>query len=172
VLSYHVHLDEVKAFLAKRPEEPAVEVPDPWPAALFSKMLDADGDGTPDTLEFSASDGGAVSGLLLDLNQTTAAALKKVALANAAADHSWKFQFALTLKPAVRAFYDTLDGGQIDLILTGRESDEAADGGWRREGDKWVPFKPDRQKLVDPALFKTAAEKQRFTRIMNRLTNN
>jgi S1-C subfamily serine protease len=172
VLSYHVHLDEVKSFLAKRPEQPTVEIPDPWPAALFSKLLDEDNDGTPDTLAFSLTDGGPLCGVLLDLNQGTAAKQPSLDVAEIAAKRSWKFQFALTIKPALRAFYDTTGSGQIDLILTGRESDMMAAGGWRRESERWVSFQPQREKLLDAARFKDAAERQRFTKVLNRLTGN
>jgi serine protease Do len=169
VISYHIHLDEVKSFLADLPKEPAIDVPDPWPPGLFSKMRDEDGDGIPDTVEFSATEGGPVCGLMLDLNQATAAILKPAELADAAANHAWQFQFALSIKPTLRAFYATTKSGQIDLILTGRESDLMATGGLRLEGGKWAAFKPQAQKLLDPALFSSPVQKQRFTRIMNKL---
>ncbi len=172
ILSYHVHLDEVKDFLAKRPAQPVANIPDPWPAALFSKLLDEDNDGTPDTLAFSTTDGGPICGVLLDLSQSTAAKSKQLDLADLAAKHAWKFRFALSIKPALRAFYDTTESGQIDLILSGRESDMMAAGGWRREGERWVAFQPKQQKLLDPALVKNAAERQRFVKILNRLTGD
>ncbi len=44
-----------------------------------------------------------------------------------------------------------------------------AAGGLRLEGGKWAVFKPQGQKLLDPALLSSPAQKQRFTRIMNKL---
>ncbi|HEV2970825.1 MAG TPA: serine protease [Pirellulales bacterium] len=170
VLSYHVHLDEVKSFMAVKPQEPVAETPDPWPPGLYSKLLDEDGDGTPDTLAFSTTDGGPLCGVLLDLSQATAAALSKAELADAAAKHTWKFQFALATKPALRAFYDSGYSGQIDLILTGREADMTATDGLRLENGKWSSFKPkQQQKLIDPALLNNVAERARFAKITNRL---
>ena len=169
VISYHIHLDEVRNFLADLPKQPSVDVPDPWPPGLFSKMRDEDGDGIPDTLEFSATDGGQVCGLLLDLNQATAASLKPAELADAAADHAWQFQFALSIKPTLRAFYATTSSGKIDLILTGRESDLMATGGFRLVDGKWTALKPQRQKLLDPSNFSSPTQRERFTRIMNKL---
>ncbi|HEV2970894.1 MAG TPA: hypothetical protein VGY55_13060, partial [Pirellulales bacterium] len=165
---YHVHLDEVKNFMALKPQEPAAETPDPWPAGLYSKLLDEDGDGTPDTLAFSMTDGGPLCGALLDLSQTTAASLNKLELADAAAKHTWKFQFALVVKPALRVFYDS-GNGQIDLVLTGRESDMLATDGLRLENGKWTSFKPRQQKLIDSTLLKNPAERARFATITNRL---
>jgi S1-C subfamily serine protease len=170
VLSYHVHLDEVKSFMAVKPQEPVAETPDPWPPGVYSKLLDEDGDGVPDTLAFSTTDGGPLCGALLDLSQATAAALSKPELADAAAKHTWKFQFALATKPALRVFYDSADSGQVDLILTGREADMTATDGLRLENGKWTSFKPQQQqKLIDPALLKNLAERARFTKITNRL---
>jgi serine protease Do len=169
VISYHIHLDEVRRFLADLPKEPAVDVPDPWPPGLFSKMRDEDGDGVPGTLEFSATEGGQVCGLMLDLNQATAVTLKPAELPDAAANHTWQFQFALSIKPTLRAFYATSGSGRIDLILNGRESDLMATGGLRLVDGKWTPLKPQRQKLLDSELFSNATQRLRFTRIMNKL---
>jgi serine protease Do len=169
VISYHIHVDEVRRFLADLPKEPSIDVPDPWPPSLYSKMRDEDGDGIPDTLEFSATEGGQVSGLMLDLNQATAAGLKPAELGAAAANHTWQFQFALSIKPSLRAFYATTASGKIDLILTGRESDLMATGGLRLVDGKWTALKPQRQKLLDASYFSSSTQSQRFTRIMNKL---
>ena len=60
--AFHVHLDEVKAFIADKPEKPTVVLPDPWPAGVFSDLLDIDKDGKPETLVFGLTRGGARPG--------------------------------------------------------------------------------------------------------------
>jgi S1-C subfamily serine protease len=50
--TYHVHLDDVSAFVAENLRKPRSLVPDPWPAGVFHELRDGDKDGKPDTLLF------------------------------------------------------------------------------------------------------------------------
>jgi serine protease Do len=167
--SYHIHLDEVKAFLADRPKEPMLYVPDPWPPGVFSALVDLDDDGIPDTLVFGMRRGGPPTGLLFDLREQNARKLKDIDASELGNRHSWTFQVALHLQPVTRAFYDTDNTGRINLILTGQDSRGRAESALRLTSGKWTPEDAKGRKLLDPSLIDDVALRKRFVKILANL---
>jgi S1-C subfamily serine protease len=167
--SYHVHLDELKAFLKDRPSAPALAVPDPWPAGVYSALLDLDGDGMPDTLGFWLSRAGQPTGFLLDLAQENSRKLTRDQLAGADGRRSWRFTVALHRHPQYRAFYATGKDGKIDLIMIDTDGDGVADVVYRLEKNGWVREKGKGRKLIDPDLIQDREQRERFVRIMRYL---
>jgi S1-C subfamily serine protease len=169
--SYHVHLDELRAFLAQRPAAPSASVPDPWPAGSYFSLEDLDGDGVPDTLVFAASPRGPITGVLVDLAQSSR--LERGARPSPERLKSdWHFQFALQLSPVPRAFYDTDNAGRINLILTGRSGDDAGEIAeeLRLEQGSWTAVKNPRGKLLDPSRLEDKALRDRLVAIRDALS--
>ncbi|MBY0524643.1 MAG: serine protease [Gemmataceae bacterium] len=167
--SYHVHLDEVKAFAEMKPKTPLVMVPDPWPVGVFSTVLDLDEDGTPDTLVFGSEREKAISGVMMDLKQASDKNFKPSDLADPTKRDGWKFSFVLQSAPALRAFYDTDGDGKIDLILTSSKRNGEVDSVLRLDKDIWKVEEAKDRKLLDPALFADKAMRERFIKIVTKL---
>ena len=64
--SYHVHLDEVKKFIHDRPQQAPLYVPGPWPIAMFSTLMDSDGDQKADMWMFAMRPDQPMTGCLFD----------------------------------------------------------------------------------------------------------
>jgi S1-C subfamily serine protease len=167
--SYHVHLDEVKSFLKERPRTPEVAVPDPWPAGLYSAVLDLDRDGVPDTLGFALSRDRQTTGFLFDLAQENSRKMTREQLASVEGRRSWKFGVALHVYPEVRTFYDTKNSGKIDLIMIDTDKDGLADVVYRLEKDGWVKEKGNGRKIADPSFIPDREQRERFVKIIRRL---
>jgi hypothetical protein len=164
--SYHVHLDEVKAFLADRPAEPQVAVPDPWPTAVYCARLDLDDDGMPDTLAFGMERGQQIVGLVLDLDQDSDPEFKPSQLASPAGRRAWDFEFAIQRSPLHRTFYDTDNNGTIDLILTDNDQDGEADAVLRLNKGTWAKDEARGRKMIDQTLLDRQAMRERLVRIL------
>jgi serine protease Do len=164
--AYHVHLDEVKEFLEKRPTEPAVAPPDPWPPGIYQELIDLDGDGMPDTLALSTQRGGPLTGMLLDLRQES----KIHGQFGLGSDlrTAWRFSVAIHFQPRLTVFYDTDFDGAIDLILTEKEPRGPVHVR-RLANGRWLSEDNVRRPLLDPSLFQDAAARERLTRIIQRL---
>lgn len=150
--SYHVHLDEIRAFLAERPQTPAAPAMDPWPAAARFALHDFDDDGIPDLLVFAVGLKGTVTGLLVDLDQDSGLR-EKDAVPQGNIRELWDFELALHQEPEPRAFYDTDNDGQVDLVLIDEDDDDEVDVELHLEGGQWKSVKPSGTDLVDPLRF-------------------
>jgi S1-C subfamily serine protease len=153
--SYHVHLDEVRAFLADREKLPAQappDIPDVMPRGVRCALADMDSDGTPETLLFGVPRTPLPTGLLLDLKESNGR-LTAADLADPDKRARWKFQFALHRQPHPTAFYATSGEGPPDLILRDFDGDGKADLQLRFDGKSWHPSPGDGQDLIDPKLF-------------------
>ena len=153
--SYHIHLDEVRPFMAKVVDEPKLDVPDPWQLGPRIQLSDLDADGRPDLL-LGGTDN--PEELLFDLDNDTVGR-DVVALVRG---RKWDFEFALRVvksEPTSSAFYDTDNDGTIDLIHTVWDRDHsrntrfirAADGKWSVEHNVTLTF-PSTTYLKDKRL--------------------
>jgi S1-C subfamily serine protease len=125
--TYHVHLDEVRAFLARKPDQPTLLLPDPWVAGPRALLKDGDGDGRPDALFLGTT---APETALLDVDNDSPAAAAQPGREDwprLVAARQWEFELAARLEgPEPAVFYDTDNDGTVDLILTGTEHGRAA----------------------------------------------
>ena len=160
--SYHVHLEEVKAFLTDRPEKPAILTPNPWPQARCHKLVDIDGDGKPDALVFGLSEKGPVTGMLVKLSVDDV--LKSIVskLLGSDSEDQWQFNYAWQVLPMRRTFYDTDGDGKIDLVLTDTNNDEKAEAVIRLVEGKWQAEAANGRKMVDASYFTNKALADRF----------
>ena len=168
--AYHVHLDEVKKFLEARPAHPELFIPNPWPAAVASTLLDLDGDGVPETLVFVAGKDQPLTGYQCDLSESTSRTFDAHKLNDPEMRKLWHFQFAFVRTPVRRTFYDTHDSGQIDLVLSDFNGRGVADMMLRLEDGTWHVSQPKGQKMLDPALFADAKLGDRLAKIQQAMT--
>jgi hypothetical protein len=147
--SYHIHRDELKAFMASVPSAPILSVPDAWQLGPRVAVRDLDGDGRPDVLVAGSEE---PEELLFDLdNDTPVAATADVG--ELVRTRKWDFEFGLRFsksEPNSSAFYDRDNDGIVDLIDVVDDHDPAknvrftrsADGKWRVDSNPSPTF-PD-----------------------------
>jgi len=164
--SYHVHLDEVRAFLADRPEHPELFVPDAWPTALFSVLMDSDGDQRADAWMFGIAPEAPPTGLLYDLDQDTPAGFAEQCEKDLRTRETWDFEFAVQQYPLSRTFYDTDNDGHMDLILTDTNQDETADLVLVRQGDQWTQDSDVARPMVAATPFADPHLQERFVTVL------
>jgi S1-C subfamily serine protease len=162
---YHVHLDELVDFLEDRPEELAVFAPDPWPAAVVGGLADSDGNRVPDALVLGLERGGQPTGVLLDVDEDSLREDAPTSVDELILQRAWDFEFALHPGPEVRAFYDTENDGQIDLVLFDADGDGRADRALRLAEGAWQPEDADNRPLIDGQYFADPALRKRFKRM-------
>ena len=163
--SYHVHLDEVRSFIADRPTRPPLSVPDAWPPAVYRAMLDTNKDGIADTLIFALKKDEPPTGVLLDLDQDSSKRRKRSKQAATSLRTAWDFEFAYHRVPVRRAFYDTDNDGHVDLILTDADRDGRAETELTLHGEAWRS-KPTKSRLIDPARFQDSSLGKRLSEQM------
>lgn len=167
--AYHIHLDELNVFLAKRPDQPAVVVPNPWPIAVYVKDRDLNGNKTTDTLMFGLEQDQKMTGFLVDVDEDSGRRFTAEQLASAAKNKTWDFEFAYQLVPHLRAFYDTDNDGQLDLILTDADRDGKVEAALQFKENAWQPVAPPSQKLINPSLLSDTELRGRFEKILEGL---
>ncbi len=166
--SYHIHLDEVRQFLAKPPTAPIFDLPDAWQLGPRVGLQDLDGDRRPDVLVAGVE---GAEQLLFDLDNDTAGPLTDVgALVRG---RKWDFEFAMRLsrsETTSSAFYDTNNDGTIDLIQTVEDADYAKNSRFTRGPDgKWRLEQNVSMAFASPAPMTTARLGERLAGFMKRL---
>lgn len=160
--SYHVHLNELKAFLAQRPKTPRVHVPSPWPAVPFSQVVDFDEDGVVDRWKFASRkeaekpDAPAeytVVGFLVDVDQDSTPDIKEQLTKDSSQRELFDFECGVRFDGVFRMFYDTDNDGRIDLILADIDNDGVSDLSIQLVNNEWKKVDLPQQKMIDPMLF-------------------
>lgn len=161
---YHVHLDELKAFVKSVPASPTLMVPDAWAIGPEVELGDVDGDRRPDVL--AAGEDGEVSALLLDVdNDTPAAAFRDVgALVSA---RTWELEAAIhRVADGAIGFYDSDNNGTIDVILSAGDDAAANVRFTRAAGGQWQIEVGKPLRAISAAHFKVPAIGRRFEQLM------
>lgn len=129
--TFHVHISEIRAFLAEIPTQPADIVPDPWfDGGDDATIEDADLDGHYDVLRTEGRQGTA---RFFDLDQnslTTIAGKPDVAAMYGKRSFDAEVIF-LALNNASYAWYDTNDDGKLDVMLYDEGSSGRMSRGYR-----------------------------------------
>ncbi|MHB8879379.1 MAG: trypsin-like peptidase domain-containing protein, partial [Myxococcaceae bacterium] len=117
--NFHVHVAEIRKFLAEVPQTPARLVPDPWKSAgTMGVLADADLDGKIDTLSFGNL-GKAVTFLDLDESSLYPGAPLPTA-AELASTRRFDAEVAvLRTDSEVLVWYDSDDDGRFDRLYSG-----------------------------------------------------
>ena len=165
---YHVHLDEVKEFVAAKPADPEVLVPSPWPTGVYNSLKDLSGTGKPEVLLIGPGPEKPINGMLIDLKGASDKNFKPADLNDPEKRKGWKFQFAFHVSPVKRTFYDTKGDGTIDLILLAAPGENTASVILRRNGDVWKTEAVKGRPLIDPLLFKDKALTERLEAILKK----
>lgn len=162
--TFHVHLDQVRKFLERKPSRPEIEVPDAWPTAMGYQPLDLDEDGTVDALAgyvVTEEEKQNFTGILIDLDQNSPATDDTDDLSAEQFQKRWEFEFAEQLEPRHATFYDTDNNGQIDVILQAMDEPESVLE-WTNKQGEWHGAKLTSAKLVAPERFKDPAIRKRL----------
>jgi hypothetical protein len=174
--AYHVHLDEVNAFLQRASglfvdsvPPPPPFVPDPWPVGLFTNLKDFDGDGVPDTLLFAMDPQAGLTGVLFDLDQSSPLEACVQAIQEGV-QPPWEFEVAMQATPFHRTFMDRNNDGRLDLMLVDQDNNELVDvivvtdtnGAW-----KVAPL--IKLNVAEPTLLTDKAIQERFAAILKNI---
>ena len=120
--NFHIHARELRDFLRIIPTTPNVSIPSPWIAHERAATQDQDLDGRWDTLELA---GHGMVARLFDLDQDTPEAAFD-ALDQTVARRGFDAELAIvTQYPERFVWYDTDGDGELDLIVTQGEREEA-----------------------------------------------
>jgi hypothetical protein len=104
----------------------------------------------------------------MDLKQESYRKFRATDLGGAKGRSAWQYQFALHLGPRMRAFYDTDNDGQIDLIQIGIDDDGVQDV-FRLDKGKWIQERGTGGKMIDPEKIPDKVMRERFDRIVRNL---
>lgn len=157
-VSFHVHLDEIRDFISKHPEEGVAMLPDPYcDGGTNTTLEDVDLDGVPDTLltkgSFGIFGGSDKMSMLIDLDQTH--------FAKASGDAVPQSKIALLVaQDTTYVWYDTDDDGTFDLLLTDKGNDGTPEhaykldknGGAKEDKDSLPKHDLSAKFVKDPAL--------------------
>jgi S1-C subfamily serine protease len=170
--TYHVHLDEVRSFVASVPKAPILLVPDPWDLPARVELRDLDGDRAADVLIASSGDRPEV--LLFDLDANSPRPASNRELAAQIREKKWDFEVAIDQRDAgYISYYDTDNTGTPELVLVTDEDSPAAKGQFvLRAGNRWGYEAAKNRQIVDPTLFRDPALTQRFAAALQRLDLN
>ncbi len=156
--SYHIHLDELKAFLQDVPQKPEIYAPPFAPPAVFVDVIDATEDGVPDSVLYLLSQDEPPAGIAVDVDQDSRLEEGDDSPRRLPDD----IEFGYQNQPIVRAFYDTDNGGRFNLVLTDMDADGQADVELRLRDRAWVSGPPATEALVSSAHFESEELRKAF----------
>lgn len=165
--NFHVHVNEIRAFLQQVPEQPHRWIPDPFAVQGVAKYADLDGDGEVDALGVSSDDELA---LLFDLGQHSTEKYDN-SPAQALDKHQFDTRFAYLRQGERSSFlYDSTGSGHFDVLLIDKDSHGAPSEAYRLAGDQVT--KDDtlvKGGDIQPALIQDPAERQRLTAMIRQV---
>lgn len=167
--AYHVHLDEVKAFLKVVPTTPEVHAPGPWPAATRAQILDTDNDNRPDAIVFSNER--SVTGVMIDARNRTQTPFTMDDLRTDSRREKFKFDVAIHVGKGAEAFYDTDGDGDVDLILSDPEGTGTATSALKKTTGRWAPADFKGARVIDVNRVVPDA-RPRFAAILGKLSSS
>jgi S1-C subfamily serine protease len=175
LISFHVHLAEIRKFLADRPKIPARLLPDPWAEGGGDLSYeDADLDGRVDILLMQ---GRRPCGFcprqsvaaFLDVDQSSFAGNKKLPeLSEVFDDRKFDAEVVyLQVEKDAFVWYDTDDDGKYDHLLYDENTTGLTSAGYEigADGDLRKSRALSTGKVFRPALFRDAGLRDRFVRI-------
>ena len=166
--TYHVHVDEVRSFIANVPPAPMLLVPDPWDLPARANVADLDGDRIPDVLMASSGDQPQV--LLFDLDGNSPRPTSERDVAVLVRDKKWDFEAAIDLRGAgYVSYYDTDNSGTHDVVLITDEDSPMAKGQFVLRANRWIYEATKPRQIIDPALLRNPALAQRLSVALERL---
>jgi S1-C subfamily serine protease len=127
--SYHVHVTELRSFVAQPPAEPAQLPPDPWcDAGTETALEDVDFDGKPDAIRaYSFEPSGLFGGnqryaIFMDLDEDSTTHDHAAEVAAGETEMPFDAEVALlSLPKGTYVWYDTNNDGRFDLLLSDPE---------------------------------------------------
>lgn len=163
--SYHVHLDEVKAFTVDMPEKSEVFRPQYWPPATSSRIADRDDDGVFESWYFMIADDQPPSGVLVDLDGDTPASFIDDLNAGKTDRTQFDCEVVYVRLPNHRVFYDRNNDGEFDMVLTDINNNDVSDLTIVKGEHGWEKIEAAEQPFFDAAVFEDESLRDRFTQL-------
>jgi S1-C subfamily serine protease len=135
LVSYHIHLEELREFVSEYPQTPVVVKPSLLPLGGVWEFGDSDGDGRPDRVLFSSRPGAPATGAAIDLDQDSYANLPDGESPELA---QFDYELVISDPPRFRLSYDTDNDGTIDCVLTDEDDDNRLETELRWDGEAWT----------------------------------
>ncbi|WP_013630016.1 S1 family peptidase [Rubinisphaera brasiliensis] len=160
--SLHVHLSEVRDFIASLPKHPEPMIPGTYmPLDIPASPIHKDEDGRPDGMVFRPSSSAPPLGLQIVLRprSTDAVTIKgtkgKVNKLSARRIPNWRPHFSIYAIPALTVVYDINADGSPDLVFRDEDDDHIAETRYQFDGDELVISKT-KDAAVDGSHFENA----------------
>lgn len=120
--SYHIHLDEVRAFLESWPESPEIHPPSVYPPALAQIFSDCDEDGTPETWALMLPEQEQLTGYFVDLDQNSSSdAVEQLTSEELPEDTDplkvWDWEFATNSSSTPSVSFELNNDGEPDIVM-------------------------------------------------------
>ena len=160
--SYHVHLDEVKEFVAQRPKAAEVLVPDSKPVGHYHELVDVDNDGEADAVVFGMAAENSLTGALVKLKSDDTLKSLVSSISSPGEEPELHFEFAQKGKVDGYKYLDINGDGTLDLVLTDVDGDDKVDSSLRLTGEIWKPESTADRSLFDAAHFSDKKLAARF----------
>ena len=164
--SFHVHLSEVKTFIAEKPDTALVEKPNSEADWDSFEVGDLTNDGVSDTIVLESESGW---GFLVDLDEDSDG--RRIGKATSLEDVTeiWDAEFAVYVRDGIECFYDTDGDGEFDLRLIDSDGDAESNSVWVRKQGEWEIS--DSKNLIMFDLDHFQANKKKFAKPFDKTTD-